>query len=384
MAEPESALAPCSDNNGPMILIVSYVLMSTAIIAVVLRLYLRSSLRHGLSSDDYTIAASLVVGIIGVGCLTKLVHEGMGRHFYCLPPEQQLQAVKWSTISQICNVIGIGLCKISVCLCVLRILDRTRKGLATFLWIVIAFAAASHLAQVILFLVQCRPMAAIWNPHIQGKCFSRHITYLAGYIGFGLDASTDIICAGIPIFILHRLYISTRTKRALCLLMGLGSLTAGCAIAKAITLKGIFAFDFTWSLWKPAICTIIAPLAGVTLVSLPALPPLFSKMLAISNLTSGRGSSSKRSNRPYYPRWPGSGAGASGDTYALEKSLRSDDSENAGGGPSYANTIVKTTDFRLGSEHNSQTSQRLDDYWPLPLNSSTVTTAAERFERSAV
>ena len=34
--------------------------MSTAIIAVVLRLCLRSSLRHGLSSDDYTIAASLV------------------------------------------------------------------------------------------------------------------------------------------------------------------------------------------------------------------------------------------------------------------------------------------------------------------------------------
>lgn len=60
MAEPQSALAPCSDNNGPMILIVSYVLMSTAIIAVVLRLYLRSNLRHGLSSDDYTIAASLV------------------------------------------------------------------------------------------------------------------------------------------------------------------------------------------------------------------------------------------------------------------------------------------------------------------------------------
>lgn len=308
----------------------------------------------------------------------------MGRHVYCLPPGQQLQTLKWSTISQICNVIAIGLCKISVCLCVLRILDRARKGLATFLWIVIAFAAASHLAQVILFLVQCRPMAAIWIPHIQGKCFSPHITYLAGYIGFGLDASTDIICAGIPIFILHRLYISTRTKRALCLLMGLGSLTAGCAIAKAITLKGVFAFDFTWSLWKPAICTIIEHLAGVTLVSLPALKPLFSKMLDISNLTSGRGSSSKRSNRPYYPRWPGSGAGASGDTYALEKSLRSDDSENAGGGASYANTIVKTTDFRLGSEHNSQISQRLDDYWPLPLKSSTVTTAAERFERSAV
>ena len=43
-----------------MILIVTYVLLSIAILAVVLRLCLRSILRHGVSSDDYAIAASLV------------------------------------------------------------------------------------------------------------------------------------------------------------------------------------------------------------------------------------------------------------------------------------------------------------------------------------
>lgn len=336
-----------------------------------------------------------IVAIIGVGCLTKLVHEGMGRHIYCLGPTQQLQALKWSVISQMFNIIGIGLCKISVCLCVLRIIDRSRTGLAAFLWIFIAFAAASHLAQVILFLVQCRPMAAIWTPSIGGKCFSPHITYLAGYIGFGLDGFTDIICAGIPIFILHRLQMNTRTKWALCLLMGLGSLTAGCAIAKAVTLEGVFATDFSWYLWKPAICTIIEHLAGITLVSLPALKPLLSKFLALSNLSSSSwgniGSNTRRSNnRPYYPRWPGNNRGggsagaSSGDTYALEKGLKSSDS--GGGGTSYANTIVKTTDFRLGSEHTSQISQHLDvdDYWPLPPSSSTVTTTAERAERSIV
>ena len=76
--------------------------------------------------------------------------------------------------------------------------------LSRFLYVIIAFVSASHLAQVsistiktkgsagganmvkiLLFLVQCRPMAAIWNPQIQGQCFSSHFTYLAGYIGFG-------------------------------------------------------------------------------------------------------------------------------------------------------------------------------------------------------
>lgn len=43
-----------------MILILTYVLLSLAIITVVLRLYSRSSLRHGLRADDFTVVASLV------------------------------------------------------------------------------------------------------------------------------------------------------------------------------------------------------------------------------------------------------------------------------------------------------------------------------------
>lgn len=372
MAESVQIPAACSENQGPMLLAVSYSLLTIAIITVILRLYLRLGLRNGINSDDYTILASLVghdattypskhsltmhqvAAIIGVGCLTKLIHEGLGRHIYCLPLEQVPQALKWSIIAQIFNVIGIGLAKISVCLCVLRIIDRTRSALATFLWVVIAFVSASHLSQVILFLIECRPMAAVWNPHIHGKCFSSHITYLAGYIGFGLDAFTDLICAGIPIFILHRLHINKRTKLALCCLMGLGSLTAGCAIAKAITLKGVFAFDYTWDLTKPAICTIIEHLTSITLVSLPALKPLFNKLLDVSRLNS-----SKLSSRPYFRATPAE----TNESCIADKSVKSEDTERAE--IPLCDTILKTTDFRLSS-HNSEISRRLEDYWPLP------------------
>ncbi len=122
---------------------------------------------------------------MGTGFLTELIYSGVGRHIYCLPKEQISITIKWSIISQIVNVIGIGLVKVSVCLCVLRLIDRARKQLNLFLWILIAFVSASHFAQVILFLVQCRPMSTIWDPRIPGKCFSPHVTYLAGYIGFG-------------------------------------------------------------------------------------------------------------------------------------------------------------------------------------------------------
>ena len=40
----------------------------------------------------------------------------------------------------------------------------------------------------------------------------------------GLDAITDLVCAGIPAFVILRLQMNTRTKVGLCFLMGLGVL----------------------------------------------------------------------------------------------------------------------------------------------------------------
>ena len=216
--------------------------------------------------------------------------------------------------------------------------------------------------------MQCRPMAKIWNPQLPGTCFSSHITYLAGYIGFGLDAFTDLICAGIPVLILHRLHINSRTKFALCLLMSLGSLTAGCAIAKAITLKGVFASDYTFALTKPAICTIVEHLTSTTLVSLPALQPLFIKLLGLPSSLS----LSKMSRRSYIRRRPIE----TQESSHVDTSCGDGDVEQAD--IPLRDAILKTTDFRVSS-HNSDV--RLADVWPLPPDS-VRTSSTEKFQRS--
>ena len=60
MSEPIPPPVSCNENLGPMLLAVSYVLLCTAITAVVLRLYVKLGLQNGIRSDDYTIVASLV------------------------------------------------------------------------------------------------------------------------------------------------------------------------------------------------------------------------------------------------------------------------------------------------------------------------------------
>ena len=60
MAESEPMSASCNENQGPVILAVSYSLLAIAIMTVILRLHIRCGLRSGLCADDYTIAISLV------------------------------------------------------------------------------------------------------------------------------------------------------------------------------------------------------------------------------------------------------------------------------------------------------------------------------------
>lgn len=112
---------------------------------------------------------------------------------------------------------------------------------------------------------------------------STHTTVLAGYVGFAIDVVTDLLCAGIPVLVIHRLQMTFRTKVALCVLMGLGVFTAGCAVAKAITLRGVFADDYTFGFTKPATWAAVEQFVGIIIASVPALRPLLSSFLERSH-----------------------------------------------------------------------------------------------------
>ena len=223
-----------------------------------------------------------VVGIIAGGFFTEMITSGMGRHVSCLPPQSVISMLEFSAISEAINVMGIGVVKISICLTLLRVVERGRRRISQFLWCLLVFVAVTHFALAMLFFLHCRPLAALWNPQVHGSCFSTHTTVLAGYIGFAIDVVTDLTCAGIPILVIHRLQMNTQTKVALCILMGLGVFTAVCAVIKAITLKGVFANDYTWGFTKPATWAALEQLIGIIISSVPTLRPLFAGLLESS------------------------------------------------------------------------------------------------------
>ena len=124
-------------------------------------------------------------GIIAFGLYVQLYHSGMGRHIQCLDIQNISDSLKYSFLSQIFITVNLGLSKVSVCLMVLRVIKKSQDRFTLFLWALIAFVIISHVVQVILFLVQCRPTRYVWAILQAGHCFSARYTYIISYVTTG-------------------------------------------------------------------------------------------------------------------------------------------------------------------------------------------------------
>ena len=123
-----------------------------------------------------------LIGIVAFGFYSKSFASGMGRHISCLSPQQIMDITKWCLLAQIFISVNLALTKISLCLFILRVIKKAERRLARFIWVLVSFVIVAHIAQVVLFIVECRPTEATWNPFIKRRCFSIHITYLIAYL----------------------------------------------------------------------------------------------------------------------------------------------------------------------------------------------------------
>lgn len=78
----------------------------------------------------------------------------------------------YNTISQTFCILSLCLCKISICISLLRILKgsyiRTVKWV---LYATILVVFAVNVAVVVTLFAQCKPVRKVWDPSTRGKCF---------------------------------------------------------------------------------------------------------------------------------------------------------------------------------------------------------------------
>ena len=164
-----------------------------------------------------------------------------------------------------------------MCLTLLRIVELARRRTAQFLWCLLIFVGITHFGLGMMYFLHCIPLKSVWNSQSRPSCTPTNAINVAGYIIFAMDAVTDLICAMIPILLVQRLQMDIRTKLALSGLMSLGVLTAGCAVAKVISLQRVRDDDYTWGLNSVAIWAAVEQFLGIIITSVPMLRPLFSR-----------------------------------------------------------------------------------------------------------
>lgn len=110
--------------------------------------------------------------IIGLALDFVEFHYGLGRPEFFLDQHQLLEISKYTYGQWIHNFATLMWTKVSICLFLLRI--PISRSLVRPLQGAIVFLVVSNVIITILWIVQCRPIAAAWDKTIEPKmCFTK-------------------------------------------------------------------------------------------------------------------------------------------------------------------------------------------------------------------
>ncbi|KAL9580326.1 MAG: hypothetical protein Q9212_004563 [Teloschistes hypoglaucus] len=121
--------------------------------------------------DDYTIVFAIFGTSIGMALDFVQVHYGFGRHKQYLTPHQLQEFQKYTYGEWIQTFATLMWTKVSICLFLLRI--PVTKWLIRPLQAALVILIVSNVILTILWIVQCRPVAAAWDESLKGVCFSK-------------------------------------------------------------------------------------------------------------------------------------------------------------------------------------------------------------------
>ncbi|KAL8856669.1 MAG: hypothetical protein Q9178_006736 [Gyalolechia marmorata] len=279
------------EDNGKKYLGAAWALVVAATFSTGVRIWVRGRLTRNMGWDDYHMIIGQFVNLVGLGLVTAQVFNGLGRHMYYLQPDQRRRFHLISWLDWMQTFIAIMFTKISICYFLLRI--KNDKSNKIFMYSLIGANVLVTALSCFLFLGICRPVHAYWDVGVEGNCFSKRqiqaiVAAQGGRGALSNDGShiliipppafsvlSDLILATSPLFFLRKLQISTRTKLLLCVLMGIGYITAGCSLTRTILSDRVLNPDITWSDLTTAAWRATEVNLGIICANAPIARPLY-------------------------------------------------------------------------------------------------------------
>ncbi|KAL8663466.1 MAG: hypothetical protein Q9168_008094 [Polycauliona sp. 1 TL-2023] len=269
--------SPPPDGNrsqGWALLSVCWSLVTVALASTILRVWVRTRLTRNLGWDDGHIVIAMITTTFGGGLITaSVIAGGLGRHGYYLEERQLRHFTIFGWADWVQTFVTLMFTKTSICLFLLRIVDNKRTRMA--IYFLIGCLVTLTIVTASFFFVVCRPLSAYWTPGKEGHCLSNKTIENVIIAQGALTIVSDLICATFPIFFLRGLRVKLRTKVALCLLMGMGVITAVCCIVRTTLTGAVHAHDVTWAISANVGWRLPEVNIGIVCANAPVLRPLY-------------------------------------------------------------------------------------------------------------
>lgn len=255
----------------------SFELYATLTVVTVL-LLTTTSLRIGsklakkipITVDDYLIILGTALNLVGNGFDYKATASGFGRHEQYLSIIQRIDCAKFSQLAVCLAAFAICAIKCSICFFLLNIIKGTHHRFAIAIWILLAFTIVSTFISLLLWGLQAKPIAHLWDPRIPGTRSSEQSFVAVVYMTYAFGVFTDVLYALSPVYFLWGVKIKLRRKLTILCLTGSGLLITIVAALNISYTTEFLQPDQTWALVNEFICDIIERNMSAVIVNLPA------------------------------------------------------------------------------------------------------------------
>ncbi|KAF9737629.1 integral membrane protein [Paraphaeosphaeria minitans] len=295
-------------------------------IFVFLRLYVSWRNRNFFQATDHFLWTGHLLAMIAAIFTYKTADVGAGKHVWdpSQTPDHLEKYLKWLWFSQLFNLYGMALIKLSICAYILM-LDFT-KAYRIIIWLsVVIHVGNNFVFPSVILLGECQPISKHWDVAgtQPGSCWGDKPKVISGYSGAATNILTDMIYTVAPLVYISRVQLRKATLWGVRTVFLLGLLTTAISTLKLYEMKSLNASsDATYTSVNLSIFAVSEVFVGAFTASLPPLRKTFETLLRRVPLDSAMGSAT-RSKKSISQKSMGKGIGNSyvmkevGNSYVL-------------------------------------------------------------------
>ena len=186
--------------------------------------------------------------------------------------------MKWYYSGRPLLIFSLSFSKISICLFLLRVLDKTHiKFRRAFLYFLIFLALVNAVISAACVLDRCRPVRKSWNPKVPGHCKDPKIFWRFAYVNGALNAFGDFALALFPISFIKDLNLPLRRKVMVFCLMSCGVICGALSITRTVAGSDLAPrSDTTWDSVDASILSVVEENVSIIVACVPTLGSLIS------------------------------------------------------------------------------------------------------------